>query len=176
MKLNFKKARIRKKHYYELLDNYKHYKDWMFINNDITNVEILSPDISTIKMMIQYDMKFVVKGFKSPSEYSIYNNIRFKHGFYQMMYASRCVGNNLIFQAINSLANNQPLPSQEEVCDAIEKNRLVNIKSDKEEKYIKERIKYKYLSEKYSVILHRKIYKLIKQKRIELLELFVGEN
>ena len=170
MKLNFKKARIRKKHYYELLDNYKHYKDWMFINNDITNVEILSPDISTIKMMIQYDMKFVVKGFKSPLEYSIYNNIRFKHGFYHMMYASRCVGNNLIFQAINSLANNQPLPSQEEVCDAIEKNRLVNIKSDKEEKYIKERIKYKYLSEKYSVILHRKIQKLIKQNRVTILE------
>ena len=87
-----------------------------------------------------------------------------------MMYASRCVGNNLIFQAINSLANNQPLPSQEEVCDAIEKNRLVNIKSDKEEKYIKERIKYKYLSEKYSVILHRKIQKLIKQNRVTILE------
>ena len=38
MKLKFKKARIHKKHYYELFDNYKHYKNWMFINIQLPTV------------------------------------------------------------------------------------------------------------------------------------------
>ena len=173
MRLNFKKAKIHRKHFYDVLESIKHYKDWMFLNNDLTHIEILKPDISTLHIMKQYGMCFVVKGFMSPSEFSVYDRIRFKHGFYSMMYASRCVGSDIMMQAFNALANDQPMPSHEEVCDAIEDNRLVHIKSDKEEQRIKERIKYKHMSEKYSVILHRKIYRLIKQKRVELLELFV---
>lgn len=173
MRLNFRKAKIHRKHFYDILESIIHYKDWMFLNNDLTHIEILPPKLETLTIMKQYEMCFVVKGFKSPYEFSIYDKIRFKHGFYSMMYASRCFGSDIMMQAFNALANDQPMPSHEEVCDAIKDNRLVDIKSNKEEQKIKERMKYKHLSEKYSVILHRKIYRLIKQKRVELLELFV---
>ena len=173
MRLSFRKAKIHRKHFYDILESIIHRKDCMFLNNDLTYIEILPPKLETLTMMKQYEMCFVVKGFISPLEYSIYDRLRFKHGFYSMMYASRCVGSDIMMQAFNALVNDQPMPSHEDVCDAIEDNRLVHIKSDKEEQRIKERIKYKHLSEKYSVILHRKIYRLIKQKRVELLELFV---
>ena len=163
MRLNFKKAKIQKKYYFFILESIIHYKDWMFLNNDLTHIEILPPKLETLTMMKQYNMCFVVKGFKTPFEHSIYERLRFKHGFYSMMYASRRAGINILMKALNSLANDEPMPSQEEINTAIENNNLTNISNEKEEKQVKERIKYKQLSEKYSIILHRKAFQLITQ-------------
>ena len=114
-----------------------------------------------------------VKGFKTPFEHSIYERLRFKHGFYSMMYASRRAGINILMKALNSLANDEPMPSQEEINTAIENNNLTNISNKKEEKQVKERIKYKQLSEKYSIILHRKVFQLITQNRVKPLNVII---
>ena len=157
--INFKlkKFRIYKVNIASNIEAILHFKDWMFFNNELTGLEILSPKLDTLKMMKDYDLNFVVKGFKNPKEYLMFDKLRVKYGTYSMLYASRCVGNELIVDAINALANNDKLPSSEEIKESIEKNRLTKINNTISEKKILEKERYKRLSEKYSIIIHRKI-------------------
>ena len=154
--------------YNTVLRSIKHLKDWMFVNNELTSVEILPPTLDNITMMKEYNNTFVLKGFKSLVEYERMENIRFKHGFYSMMFLSRSMSNGFIINALTSMMNEQPLPSSEEVEQDINDN-MFKIVDEKEEKRINEKIKYKKLYQKYSILLHRQIMKMIKQNRIELL-------
>jgi hypothetical protein len=149
-----------------------HFRDWMFFNNDLSGLEILSPNLDTLKMMKEYEMDFVVKGFKNTKEFLMFNKLRIKYGTYKMLYTVRCLGNEVVVTALNALANKEQLPTSEEVSKSAEMYRLTKIDNNSE-KRILERERYKRLSEKYYIILHRKILRLIKQHRVDMLLLSI---
>lgn len=165
--IRHKKIQIYKKHFYTMYEAIKHHKDWMFFDNEISNIEILEPTIDNLQLMTNYNYTFVVKGFKSLTEFTYFNKIRYKYGVATMMYATRCMGNDIIAEAISNMINNEQLPSHEEIKQSIENNRLTTITNNNSEQKVKEKLKYQKLSEKYSIIWHRRIFELIKQHRVE---------
>ena len=176
--VNLKKIKIHKASIFERLESLKFNHYWMFFNNELTNIEILVPDLDTINQMKKCGLIFVIKKIKSPYEFKILDNLRFHLGFYTMMYASKCVGSQLMVNAFVSFVNNSSFPSQDEIQNSIVKNNLVCINQndnatkiiEKEKEKIKQREKYKKLSEKYFLLTHRKIQKIIKQNRVTILE------
>lgn len=160
------------------VESLKFNRYWIFFNNELTNIEILIPDLETINQMRKYGLIFVIKKIKSPCEFKILDNLRFHLGFYTMMYASKCVGSQLMANAFVSFVNNSPFPSQDEIQNSIVKNNLVCINQkdnatkiiEKEKEKIKQREKYKKLSGKYFLLTHRKIQKILKQNRVTILE------
>ena len=176
--VNLKKIKIHKASIFERLESLKFNHYWMFFNNELTNIEILIPDLETINQMRKYGLIFVIKKIKSPCEFKILDNLRFHLGFYTMMYASKCVGSQLMANAFVSFVNNSPFPSQDEIQNSIVKNNLVCINQnenatkiiEKEKEKVKQKEKYKKLSEKYFLLTHRKIQKIIKQNRVTILE------
>ena len=167
----FRIKTVHKKHIGDVLDCILHYHDWMFTDSSISRVEILPPTLDNINLMRNYNLLWVVKGFKNPTEFNIWNTLRFNQGFHAMMYASKSVGTDLIYQAINSMVNGQPLPSKREVDQSIEDNRLIKVEDEISEKLIREREKYRRLYMKFTVQLRREFHSLIKQHRVQLVDL-----
>lgn len=69
------------------------------------------------------------------------------------------------------MINGQPLPSKREVDQSIEDNRLIKVEDEVSEKLIKEREKYRRLYIKFTVQLRREFHSLIKQHRVQLVDL-----
>jgi hypothetical protein len=165
-----KGCRIHKKHYWDIFEAIKNYHYWMFTDSDVSRVEILPPTLDNLNLMKESHLWWVVKGFKNPLEFKVLDNLRVEQGVNSMMYASRSVGNELIFRAINAMLNEEPLPSKTEIDQYVEANKFIPVMDAKSEKRIKEREHYKRLYEKYSILLHRRIFHLIKQGRVGLIE------
>ena len=163
--------RVRKKYVYSVLEAYRNYKNWMFFDNDLTQIEILPPKLETLEMMKKYDLSFVVKGFKNIVEYSKWERIRLKFGMATALLLTRCFSEKFLVNTLTSFANNEPLPDSYEIKKEVENNSLLTITSDTDEKRILERDRYAREYRKYSLIFHREVVKLIKQKRLERLEL-----
>ena len=160
--------KIINKNMWFIIDAVRHFKDWMFISRDMVDVEILSPTLSNLEMMKEYNMAFVVKGFNSPMEYIKYDNLRFRHGFYGAMYATKsldCMDCDLMHRAVESMACNCSFPEDKDIKRSIEDN-MLNFVKDEDVKKINERDKYKRLLSKYSDLLYRGIYRLIKKRRV----------
>lgn len=165
-----KHCKIRRKYAYDILEPIRHYKDWLFLDSEMGMMEILPPTLDNLNLMREYSLFFILKGFKNPLEYNVWNKLRINHGFCSMMYASRSVSLNLILDALNSMINDQPLPSRQQVRQSVEENRLTTIGDNNSERKVMEREKYRKLYNKYSLILHRYVVGLIKQGRLEMLE------
>jgi hypothetical protein len=69
------------------------------------------------------------------------------------------------------MVNGQPLPSKREVDQSIEDNRLIKVEDEISEKLIREREKYRRLYMKFTVQLRREFHFLIKQHRVQLVDL-----
>lgn len=41
---------------------YMKLKEWMFLDNEFTQIEIINPTLENIELMEKYGLKFVVKG------------------------------------------------------------------------------------------------------------------
>lgn len=176
--VNLKKIKIHKASIFERLESLKFNHYWMFFDNELTNIEILFPDLETINQMKKHGLVFVVKKIKSPCEFKILDKLRYHLGFYTMMYFSKCVESQLMVNAFVSFINNSHFPSQDEIQKSIIKNKLVCINQndnatkiiEKEKEKRKQIEKYKKLREKYFLLTHRKIQKFIKQNRVTILE------
>lgn len=176
--VNLKKIKIHKASIFERLESLKFNHYWMFFDNELTNIEILFPDLETINQMKKHGLVFVVKKIKSPCEFKILDKLRYHLGFYTMMYFSKCVESQLMVNAFVSFINNSHFPSQDEIQKSIIKNKLVCINQndnatkiiEKEKEKTKQIEKYKKLREKYFLLTHRKIQKIIKQNRVTILE------
>lgn len=162
---------VRRKSKYSLIDSYQSFRNWMFINSDCTQIEILSPTLNGLEMMNKYGLTYVVKGFKNILEFSKWDHLRFKLGLTSMLLASRCLGSKFMSDTIVSFFNNEPLPNSEEIKQAIDDNQLLPITNKREEKRILEREYYLREYNKYSIIVHRELFTLIKQHRLETLTL-----
>lgn len=160
-------SKIHRKYYYTMCDCIKHYKDWMFFDNDLVNIEIATPTLENIEMMKRLGLDYVVKGFKSLLEYRRYDHIRIKYGVSTAMFISRCVGNQFIASALTDFLNGESLPSKNEIDSEIDEHRLTDMDDVIAVKRMKEREMWKRKNEIYSVIVHRMIYELIKQGRVE---------
>ena len=163
--------RVRKKYFYDIIESYRHYHDWMFFNKELTQLEILEPTIGNLEMMQDFKLTYVVKGFRHPIEFSFYNKFRIKYGMAALMLSTRCLGPGIFVKAISAMANNKSLPSDQEIKEEIENNRLLSIVSKKDEQRIIERERYKRLHQKYFLMFQRLVCKLFKQGRIETLSL-----
>lgn len=166
-------SKIHRKYYYSMYDCIKHYKDWMFFDNDLVNIEIASPTLDNIEMMKRLGLDYVVKGFRSLLEYRRYDHIRIEYGVSTMMFISRCVGNKFIASALTDFMNGESLPSKDEIDSEIDDHRLTDMNDDIAVKRMNEREMWKRKNARYSVIVHRMIYKLIKQRRVYPLEFIV---
>ena len=170
--IKIKYCRVRNKSFlYDILEPIKHYKDWIFTDIHISRIEILSPTLDSLIMMKEYNMLWVVKGFRNPLEFKIFDYLRVEHGVSSMMFASRSLGSGIMLKTITSMLNNQPMPSTQEVEEAAEESRLISVVDEQSEKRIKEREKYRKLYEKYSRILYKKINRLFRQGRVEYLHI-----
>lgn len=168
--IKIKYCRVRNKSFlYDILEPIKHYKDWMFTDIHTSRIEILSPTLDSLNMMKEYNMLWVVKGFRNPLEFKIFDYLRVEQGVNSMMFASRSLGSALMYKAITSLLYNEPMPSTQEVEESAEESRLISVVDEQSEKRIKEREKYRKLYEKYSRILYKKINRLFRQGRVEYL-------
>ena len=147
--------------------SYKHLNDWLFFDNDLMTFEILSPTIDNIKLMTDYSCCFVVKGFKSIREFEYIDRLRFKFGFYAMMYLTRSVNDKFMLKALTSFINNEQPPTKNEVQDELKAFKLVE--TDRDEERIEERNKYEFLYNKYFIKTHRLVYVLIKRGRVKML-------
>ena len=117
--------KVRKKTYYDILENIRGIKGWMFFDHDITEVEILEPTIENLSLMREYNFIFVVKGFLYPGEFSYLNHIRYRYGLAKIMFLSRSVSTDIMVQAIESLAGQGHLPTKKEIDEDKERNRLL---------------------------------------------------
>lgn len=163
--------RVRKKYFFEVLEAYKHYHDWMFFDCNLTQLEILEPTLGNLELMQNFKLTYVVKGFRHPIEFSFYNKFRIKYGMATLMLSTRCLGPDIFVKAISAMANNESLPSDQEIKEEIENNRLLPIVSKKDEQRIIERERYIRLRKKYFLMFQRLIYKLYRQRRVETLSL-----
>jgi hypothetical protein len=163
--------KVKRKPSYAVIDAYRNYKDWMFLDNDFTHIEILPPTLENLEMMQEFGLTYVIKGFRNIVEYSRWDHLRFKFGISSLFLATRCLGNQFMSDAIVSFFNSEPLPNSGEIAQEIENNRLLPITNPKEEKRIIEREYYLREYRKYSIIIHRELVKLIKQNRLERLSI-----
>lgn len=173
LKLKTKKISIHKKYYHDIYDCIKHYKDWMFFDNDMYNVEILPPSIDNLKLMSDFNLCFVVKGFTSLVEYNYANKLRVKHGITMCTYMTTLVGANFIASSLENYFNQNIFPSDSEIKKEVDNNFFIEIK---DEHSIKKHNTRKYLLKKYkflTVKLHKYISQLIKEKRVEKLNVIV---
>lgn len=166
-------SKIHRKYYYTMYDCIKHYRDWMFFDNELINIEIASPTLDNIEMMKRFGLEYVVKGFKSLLEYRRFDKIRIGYGVSTMMFISRCVGNKFIVSVLTDFMNGESLPSKDEIESEIDDHRLTDMNDSVSVKSMKEREMWKLKRERYSVIFHRMIFKLIKQGRVFPLEFMV---
>ena len=124
-------------------------------------------------MMKRLGLDYVVKGFKSLLEYRRYDHIRIEYGVSTAMFISRCVGNKFIASALSDFLNGESLPSKEEIDTEIDDHRLTDMNDDIAVRRMQERNMWKKKNERYSVIVHRMIYDLIKQCRVFPLEVVI---
>ena len=158
--------RVRKKYSTELLDSYIHWKDWMFFNKDMTQIEILPPTLQNLELMYQFGLVYTVKGFLSPVEFSFFNNFRVRYGMAAMMLSIRSIGTKLFAKAITSMLNSDPLPDDEEILEEVNNNRLTEIVSDKDEQRIIEREYYYHLRRKYLRVFIGIVCRLYRHRRV----------
>ena len=169
----FRKCRIIRKHFYSMYDCIIHYRDWMFFDNELVNIEIAKPTLENIEMMKRLGLDYVVKGFKNFVEYRRFDRIRIEYGVSTMMFISRCVGNKFIASALTDFMNGESLPSKDEIDSEIDDHRLTDMNDDIAVKRMNEREMWKRKNALYSVIIHRMMYDLIKQGRVFPLEFMV---
>lgn len=167
--------RVKRKPFYKVIDAYKNYKNWMFVNNDFTQIEILPPTLDVLKMMSDYGLTNVIKGFRNIVEYTEWDNLRYYFGTTSIFLMTRCLGTQFVSNALVSFMNNEPLPDSEDINREIENNRIILVSDKKEEKRIREREYYLKEYQRYSRVIHRKMYKLIKQGRVSSLNLLQKE-
>ena len=146
-------------------------KEWMFLDNEFTQIEIINPTLGNIELMEKYGLKFVVKGFKSIPEYRKWDRLRIRFGICSTLLMTRFLSKKFISDAIISFIEGRTLPSQNEVSKEMESNRILKIVDDSDERRILERDKYLKKYNKYSVLIRREIYKLIRKGRVEQLSL-----
>ena len=169
LKCNSKLVRVHKQTIWKFFDNIKWKKYWMFFDNDSSHIEIMEPTLDNLTMMKEYKYILVVKGFKSMMEYKDWDRIRFKQGFYSMMYASRCLDPNFMADTITKMLNKEPMPNAEETKNAFEGNRFVIVENAAIEKRILERDKYRRLFNKYTFIMKTGLKILNMNGRIEIM-------
>ena len=146
-------------------------KEWMFLDNELKQIEIINPTLENMELMEKYGLKFVVKGFKSIPEYRKWDKLRMKFGIYSTLLLTRFLSRKFMSDAIMSFIEGHTLPSQDEVSREMESNRILPVVNDSDERRILERDKYLKKYNKYSVLIRREIYKLIRKGRVEQLSL-----
>lgn len=149
--------------------SYKYLNYWLFFDNDLMSFEILKPTIDNIKLMTDYNCCFVVRGFKNIREFEYIDRFRFKFGFYGMMFFTRCVSNEFIENSLTSFINNEKMPTNNDIQKELKNNSFKLVNTPFEEKRIEERNKYEKLYNLYLLKIHRLVYVLIKQGRVNTL-------
>ena len=126
----------------------RHYHiEWLFVDEDISNIEILCPDLSTLELMKQNKMRFVLKGFKSVIEYLRLDNLRYKYGYYSEL----CTTKFFREEYLINFPKNGEILSESEVQETL-RNSIRVIKNDCK---IAEILGFKKLYDKYSILAHK---------------------
>ena len=99
----------------KVIDAYKNYKNWMFVDNDFTQIEILPPTLDVLKMMSDYGLTYVIKEFRNIVEYTEWDNLRYHFGTTSMFLMTRCLGTRFVSDALVSFMNNEPLPDSKDI-------------------------------------------------------------
>lgn len=165
------KFKYLKKSPYDYLDALKNFKKtWMFLDNDIKQIEIIEPTIENLKMMKDFKMHFVVKGFNSLHEYLKYEKLRIDYGVATMMVVSKYIGAQTMFNAILATVNNTELPSNEEVQYNIKKNVFIDVKEEEGLKRLLIRKNLENKLDKLTFRVKKEIVYLVRKKRLTILE------
>ena len=165
-----KHCKIFKKPFCLIIDSILSYHDWMFTDTTISRIEILPPTLDWLNTMRDNKFIFCVKGFKSPFEFYVWNELRIKQGVSSLSYAQNLVGYNHAIKIIESSNNDYTIP-KEETNKAIENNRLIPVTNEIDENKVRYREKLKRTYNKYTAILRRNFwFKMAKKGRVDLLD------
>ena len=147
---------------------WKHF--WMFFDAHLDQVEILTPTLDVIEDVKRDGLVYAVKGFASYREFKAIDELRYHYCMASYNFTTRCIGNSLFLKAFEAMMNNEAYPSDEDVQNEIEKNRLQVIETDEDAKKIDERNLWYDRMTTYGEYLMRIVLHMFESKRVYSLE------
>lgn len=112
---------------------------WLFFDAHLDQVEILTPTLETLEDLRHDGLIYAVKGFSSYREFKTIDELRYHYCMASYNFIKRCIGNSLFLKAFEAMMNNEAYPSDKEVQNEIEKNRLRVIETDEDANKVIER-------------------------------------
>lgn len=143
---------------------------WLFFDAHLDQVEILTPTLETIEDLRHDGLIYAVKGFASYREFKSIEELRYKYCMASYNFTTRCIGNGLFLKAFEAMMNNEAYPSDEDVQNEIEKNRLQVIETDEDAKKIDERNLWYDRMITYGEDLMRIVIKMFEMERVYSIE------
>ena len=168
---NSMKFTISKKNMYKVVTSLRNVKKWLFITKDMFYMEIDSPTLDNLMFYKNLGMFYVIKGFKNPIECNRLYQLHKKMIFNTFACITSLTSQDFIAQSLISIFQGEDLPSDNEINDEIEENRLVSITNDEDIKLLKKRETTQGKFFKYMNILNRFIMKMNLFGRLYKLEL-----
>lgn len=143
---------------------------WMFFDAHFDQVEILTPTLETLEDLRHDGLVYAVKGFASYREFKTIDELRYKYCMASYNFTTRCIGNGLFLKAFEAMMHNEAYPSDKEVQNEIDKNRLQVIETDEDVKKIDERNLWYDRMTTYGEDLMRIVLHMFESKRVYSLE------
>lgn len=143
---------------------------WLFFDVHLDHVEILTPTLETLEDLRHDGMIYAVKGFASYREFKTIDELRYHYCMASYNFTTLCIGNSLFLKAFEAMMNNEAYPSDKEVQNEIEKNRLQVIETDEDVKKIDERNLWYDRMIAYGESLTRIVLHMFEMERVYSLE------
>ena len=147
---------------------WKHF--WMFFDEHLDHVEVLTPTLETLEDLRHDGMIYAVKGFVSYREFKTIDELRYKYCMASYNFTTRCIGNGLFLKAFEAMMHNEAYPSDKEVQNEIEKNRLRVIETDEDANKIIERNLWHDRMTTYGENLMGIVIKMFEMERVYSIE------
>ena len=143
---------------------------WLFFDAHLDQVEILTPTLDVIEDVKRDGLVYAVKGFASYREFKAIDELRYHYCMASYNFITRCIGNSLFLKAFEAMMNNEAYPSDEDVQNEIEKNRLQVIETDEDAKKIDERNLWYDRMTTYGEYLMRIVINMFEMARVYSIE------
>lgn len=143
---------------------------WLFFDAHLDHVEILTPTLETLEDLRHDGLIYVVKGFASYREFKTIDELRYHYCMASYNFTTRCIGNSLFLKAFEAMMNNEAYPSDKEVQNEIEKNRLRVIETDEDANKVIERNLWYDRMTTYGEYLMRIVIKMFEMERVYSIE------
>lgn len=167
---------VKKKNMYNVVNTLRNVKNWVFINEDMFHMEIDSPTLEHLIFYKEIGMFYVIKGFNNPIECRRIYRLNKRMMFNTLSCITSLTSPEFMMQSLINFFQGEELPSDDEIHNEIEENRLVPITDDSSIKLLKKREKTQGNFISYRNILHRLLMKMKLFGRLHKLEVMLKDR